>query len=96
MTHRSWLKLLPANTVKLQYFFAPHRRRLSIAEEIYPNTPQDDEDSSTLRAKSVRYRYPDIVEGDIGRLCGGRVRGLDQFGVDSLDAGNENDSEAIL
>lgn len=60
------------------------------------DTPQDDENTSALRAESICYRYPDIVEGDICRLGGGGVRGLDEFGGDSLNAGNKNDGEAIL
>lgn len=61
-----------------------------------PDTPQDDENTSALRAQSICYRYSDIVECDICRLGGGGVRGLDEFGVDSLNAGNENDGEAVL
>lgn len=57
---------------------------------------QNDENSSTFRPECVRRRHPDIIERDIGGLSDGGIRGLNEFGGDAFDAGDENNGEAVL
>lgn len=56
---------------------------------------KDDVDALVLLAEQVLHGDLDVIKGDVGGSCGGRVGGLDGLGLDALAALDEHHAEGL-